>query len=41
MKSLKNFFSLFTFGKTKKCRSKNKSRKNMKSKKRAFKMRGG
>ena len=47
MKSLKNFFSLFTVGKTKKRISKGKSRKNSRSKKqrtgkrRAFKMRGG
>ena len=47
MKSFKNFFSLFTVGKTKKRGSKGKSRKNNRSKKqrtgkrRAFKMRGG
>lgn len=47
MKSFKNFFSLFTVGKTKKRGYKGKSRKNIKSRKqrtvkrRAFKMRGG
>ena len=47
MKSLKSFFSLFTFGKTNTRSNKRKSRKNNKSKKqrtvkrRAFKMRGG
>ena len=47
MKTFKNFFSLFTLGKTKKRGSKGKSKKNSRSKKqrtgkrRAFKMRGG